>query len=323
MSIEKEETLRLFIPNDSAIYRYYFGEFSLDKKYHSPIKGREDSTPSFEISYSKKGNLYWKDYGMANQEFCDGIGFVMERHGLCREDAIGKVYKDLVVDGGYYKEGVRDKVDFSRPKDFSFKTRDFKDWELEYWKSLEVGRQRLRKFGITALEKMYVNGYELFGSEKGTPIYHYNFGKNEDGLMFKTYSPLEKNKEDKFFGLNNGNVLEGWEQLPSSSDTFILTKSLKDVAVLDVAGYPSCSPSSENSYHVVVEKKDEIDRRFKNKFIFFDNDEAGIESAKTLKRLTGWTPFTLPKKLSKDSSDLVMKDRSYYRLNKFLWEKTK
>ena len=123
---------------------------------------------------------------------------------------------------------------------------------------------------------------------------------------------------DKFRGQNNGDILEGYEQLPDEWEHLIITKSTKDIMTLRRIGVVSCSPTSENSFRTLLSKKDELNERFKRKFIFFDNDTPGIKASRLIHEATGWESFCLPINMGKDPNELVSKDKSYKRLLAFI-----
>jgi DNA primase len=131
--------------------------------------------------------------------------------------------------------------------------------------------------------------------------------------LWRIYLPKHRKKEPKFLSNWRATMLQGAKQLPSSGDTLVVTKALKDVACLYSLGITAIAPNSENLF--LTEKQFEaLHKRFKNIVIFYDNDLAGIQNMNKFRKKFGVKCFWIPRKYgAKDISD-------YY--NKFGREKT-
>jgi hypothetical protein len=113
----------------------------------------------------------------------------------------------------------------------------------EYWDNIGLTEQWLKFFKIQAANNLYVDGVEYWTSKSDNPIFIYKiFDK------IKAYRPLEVNKSKKWISNVSRYDIQGWEQLPeiNDNDTIIITKSLKDVAVLRTLGYLAIAPSAES-----------------------------------------------------------------------------
>jgi len=76
----------------------------------------------------------------------------------------------------------------------------------------------------------------------------------------------------KWLNNHDESIWQGWENLPKSGQTLIITKSLKDVmSIVDVLDIPSVALQSES-----VKPKDkiikELHSRFEMIYILYDND---------------------------------------------------
>lgn len=306
-----EERLRLYL-DDVYIYNFYLGDFDINRKYNSPL--RKDPKPSFQIRRSKKSDLlYWKDYGLSEQLGFDAISLVRHLYGLSREEAVKRIWDDIVESKEPLPK-IHLSVDTTSIP-YKYYYGELSDWEMSYWKSRGIPKEILDYYNVKSLTAMYRTDKLVWKSVKDNPTYIYLYLANKDA--FKAYRPLDP-RGDKFRGQNNGGLLEGFEQLPDEWEHLIITKSTKDIMTLRRLGVVSCSPTSENSFRTLLKNKDELNRRFKRKFIFFDNDGPGVKASKLLKEETGWESIVLPKSYSKDASDLVTKDKSYKRLSSFL-----
>lgn len=297
--------------NDYNIFQYYIGDFEIGDVMNSPL--REDNTPSFQIKLSSSNRLYWVDYGI-DQDNYDGVELVSLMYGLSRDDAVEKIWGDLIL-----KEGVnlnpipvREKV-FKVPYEFEYK--EMNDIEYSYWSKLGITRELLEEYNVKALKGLYRLDVKLLESTDEMPVYIYLF---DDPLAFKSYQP--NGGIWKWRGQANGNLIEGWDQLKEQDTILFITSSLKDTLVMRTMGYSACNPTSENSYSNIVDKRDEINRRFNKVYIFFDTDTPGIKASKNMAEKTGWVSIGLPYSWNaKDPSDLITNDQgSYKRLELFL-----
>lgn len=308
-----ETRLRYYV-GDKEIYYFYFGDFNLTDKYESPFPHRNDPNPSF--MFKNIGSFYnpiiiWNDFGMDDIKYKDGIGFVMEYYGLNRKSAIKKIWNEMVRDKEVTIVKPRIKQPIKLP--YEFEAQELQDFEMKYWNRLFFNREFLRFFNIWSMKYMRRINKLIWSSVKDNPTYIYLFSKKG---AFKAYRPLDRSG-DKFRGQNNGDILEGYDQLPPTGDHLFIQSSLKDTATCRRLGVLSLNPTSENSKRALYEKIRELNQRFKNIYILFDNDTAGRISAINLARDTGWTPMFLPNHWSKDPSDLVMKCKNYFQLNLF------
>ena len=312
-----EERLKFYL-KDEQIYQYYFGDIELGKKYHSPIR-EKDPNPSL-VFMVYNGKVYWKDFGATNIEFHDAIGFVKELKSFeegepfTRREAVDLIFEELVNKGKAPKRTPRVK---EKPVLFyEVDWREMELFEMVFWDKLHIEHRRLNKFNVKAVEGLYLNCSFLWKSMPGDPMYVY---LSEYKDSFKTYRPYAGEKINKFKGIANGHIIEGWNALPKFGDICLINSSLKDTMVMDKAGYPGCNPTSENALAIILDKARELNARFKEVVIFFDNDKPGIEAAKKLSRLTGWKYIYLPPMYwAKDPSDLVMNDGNYFNLLHFM-----
>lgn len=66
-------------------------------------------------------------------------------------------------------------------------------------------------------------------------------------------------------------------------DNLVITKSLKDVAVLYEYGITAVAPCSENIF-VSDSQYQKLKKKFKNIFLLYDNDEPGLKAAFKIKK---------------------------------------
>lgn len=311
----RDETRLRFYLDDTQIYHYYFGDFDLTTKYESPFPHRRDPNPSFmfkNVGTFNDPKILWNDFGLTDIKYKDGIGFVMEFYQISRLEAVRKIWKDMVMNPKITLVKPRVKQPIKLPYEYTIQ--DIQDFEMKYWSRLWFTKEFLKFFNVHSMRSMRRLGKKLWATTKDNPTFIYLFSKSK---AFKAYRPLDPRK-DKFRGQNNGDILEGYNQLPRTGQHLIITSSLKDTMTLRKLGYLAVNPTSENSKRGLYKLIRELNYRFNNNiYILFDNDRPGINAAKSLARDTGWKVIMLPTWSTKDPSDLVMKTKNYLQLSIF------
>jgi DNA primase len=96
-----------------------------------------------------------------------------------------------------------------------------------------------------------------------------------------------------------------WTKVPEYGDKICICASLKDALCLwSNTGIP-CIATQGEGYRISETAVKELKRRYKNIYILFDNDEAGLIDGKKLAEETGFINLVLPKiNEAKDVSDL-------------------
>jgi DNA primase len=94
----------------------------------------------------------------------------------------------------------------------------------------------------------------------------------------------------------------------TGGETLVITKSLKDCMLLYELGIPAIAPCSENLF-VSQKQFEKLKNKFKNIFLFYDNDQAGISNMnKIRKQFPGLIVTFIPRHLeAKDISDFYFK----------------
>lgn len=311
--MRNESRLRFYV-GDVEIYHFYFGDFDLITKYTSPFPHRNDPNPSFmfqNVGTYSSPKILWNDFGLTDIKYKDGLGFVMEYYQISRKDAVRKVWKEMVKDQSV--RIVKPKLNQPVNLPYEYTVGEIQDFEMKYWSRLHFTKKLLTFYNVKSLVSMRRIGKQIWGTTEDNPAFIYLFSIED---VFKAYRPLDPNK-DKFRGQGNGNVLEGYDQLPTRGQHLFITSSLKDTITLRMLGYLAVNPTSENSKRALYSKIRELNQRFDKIYIFFDNDAPGIRAAKSLSRDTGWKVVMLPTHSTKDPSDLVMETGNYLELSIF------
>ncbi len=266
----------LKLTTEYDIYSFYIGDqFKIGKVMRSPL--REDIHPSFGVYKSSiRGNLMWKD--QATGKTGNVVQFVSEKFNISYNDALKKILSDIenaniscTEKGKYIQES------YSRTKTvISVQRKNFTDIDDQYWGQYYVSREILKKHNVYPIAAFWVNDIvsSIFYT-KEKPLYAYQvFDK------FQIYCPYG-DKKNKFRTNTSIYDIHGLEQLPKYGNLLIITKSKKDVLVLDKLGYTAIAPCGENTpipENIMLNLKE----RFTKIVILYDNDKAGMDGAKKL-----------------------------------------
>lgn len=294
------------------IINNYLGYYpEIGKSYKCPF--RKDKRPSFIYGYSEFGNLTWKD--LATGEKGNVYELIAKLKGLHPNEVLQSIKKDIILKKYRLNKNGKYKIkntSTQRSKQKRFSTIEiikdtFDSFDLKFWNSFNITIQDLNKWNITKIKKAIINKpdknpLEIY-SKYNSPVFCYTLAENK----YKLYRPFEK--DYKWF--SNTNMLQGYDKLPNTGNILIISKALKDVICLSKMGYNAFAPGHETAV-ISVTVLEAIQRRFKNIFVFYDNDydkkenwgqmaamrllDNGLE-AKNLMIETAWK--------SKDISDFI------------------
>lgn len=256
------------------LYAFYIGgQFEIGKVMKSPL--RTDTHPSFGIFKSSiSSDLLWKD--QATGKTGNIISFVAELFNMIYEDALKRIIDDVIVKDlvSDTEKGIRIQDSYRKTKTIiSIQRKNFTDADDEFWGKYFITREILKKHNVYPIHTFWVN--EIISNifyTKEQPIYAYGvFDK------YQIYNP-HGSKKNKFRTNCTIYDMYGLEQLPSYGNLLIITKSNKDVMVLDRLGYNAIAPTGENT-PIPTNIMENLKSRFKRIIILYDNDEAGIRGA--------------------------------------------
>jgi hypothetical protein len=316
-----------FITKEDIILK--IGEINVFKHYSqqtveignvikSPL--RNEHNPSFGY-FIRNNEILFNDFVLGGG---DCIRFVMLMFNLTRFEALSKIAIDFKIDEDYIvKYNIKTKSNIIN-NNFNFQDKDSllehhnkllikiksRNWKLEdffWWKQFGINVETLKYYNVKPLDYIFLND-NAFKADK----YAYSFEECKDETnTYKIYQPYNKNY--KWINNHNYSVWQGWNQLPNTNQTLIITKSLKDVmSIYSVLKLPSVSLQAETAKpkDIVIE---ELKERFNNIYVLYDNDfdsevNWGRKFGKDLCDKYGFLQLEIPDKFkSKDFSDLVFK----------------
>jgi hypothetical protein len=291
------------------ILNHYFGISTLPILINNPL--RTDKNASLSVFLNDSDNVILKDFG--SHKSYNLWSFLMKLWNLKYDEVLEKIIKDLKnINSTLYQ--LKSKNFYKKKHSKSIlecKIRDWKPYDLQYWESFGISLPWL-KFGevypishtfITKDDKKYT-----FRAEK----YAYAYVERKDGIVtLKIYQPKSINR--KWCNSGNASVWDLWSQLPKTGDKLFITSSRKDALCLwENTLIPAISMQGEG-YIPKQSVIDELKNRFKNIYIFFDNDfdkeeNHGRQYAQFLSKMFNIPYIEIPDEYKvKDPSDFVNK----------------
>ena len=292
--------------DEAAIISYYLNIPHIPCFIKSPL--REDKKPSFGLYTNDGKRIYWVD--MATGERGGIYDLLSQLWGCSFQDTVIRIYKDFILNTTPSSPVCKKKVTVSkeplskRNSELQCKIRDWKDYDIEYWNSYGVDIKWLKYAEVYPVSHKIVlsNGKRyVFKADK----YAYAFVERKEGnITLKIYQPYNKSGY-KWSNKHDRSVISLWTKIPEYGDRLIICSSMKDALCMwSNTGIPCIAVQGEG-YSISDTALKELKRRYKEIYILFDNDEAGIKDSISLSKKTGFKTLTLPSfEGGKDISDL-------------------
>lgn len=315
LSITLEDVLSRTTEFD--ILSYYFGVNGLPVLICSPL--RRDSKPSFGLYTSDGKRVHFTDF--ATKDKGGLFDLLMKYWGESYKATLRRVWEDLpnfsntsVKVNNINKEKAYRTLS-SRNTDLQCRVREWRDYDIEYWKSYGISLEWLKYADVYPISHKIVtsdgNTY-VFVADK----YAYAYVERKEGkVTLKIYQPFNKSGF-KWSNKHDRSVISLWTKVPEYGDRICICSSMKDALCLWAnTGVPAIATQGEG-YGMSDTAISELKRRYKHIYILLDNDEAGLQDAEKLSASTGFTNIVLPKfEGGKDISDLykTLQDPTAFR----------
>lgn len=292
--------------SDAALVSYYLGVSTIPCFIKSPL--REDKKPSFGLHSQDGVRIYFTDFATGKK---GGLYDLLSELWNCSySEVLVRIHKDLI------KVDKEAKVSITLPKGVSeltrrsgsqleCKTREWRDYDIEYWQSFGISLEWLKYAEVYPISHKIVitEGKRIvYGADK----YAYAFVEHKEGrVTLKIYQPFNKVGK-KWANKHDRSVISLWTKVPKTGDKIVTCSSLKDALCFWAnTGIPAISLQGEG-YGMSDSAISELKRRYKQVYILFDNDKAGLEDSKRLSETTGFINLVLPQfEGGKDVSDLM------------------
>lgn len=298
--------------SDIDLFKTYCTTFKeIGKHFNSEL--RKDPVPSCMISYYN-GRLWYKDFGDTGKA-CTIEGYIQRKYGLSYLESLDKINNDFGLGLKSYKNPSSKKYEIpiyteldksiidNDDKIITINKREWLPHDIEFW----YGRYYLT-LKILKFYKIYpITSFTINGKKIKTDLHTYAFLIDVENSVerYKIYSPF--NKVFKWISNTKAHHYQGYNQLPWIYDKLIITKSLKDVAVLSLFKIPSIAPQSESQL-IQEDFMKGLFKRFNKIYMFFDNDKTGIEGSKKNAELFNIEERFIPIESGvKDVSDYIRK----------------
>lgn len=294
--------------NEFDIFNSYCTPFvKLYKIFKSEL--RLDKNPTCSIC--RVGDrLIYKDFSEAETKDC--FSYIKEKYAVSFIQALEMVNRDFNLNLLSTVKLAVDRVPTTISKfnildvpeqviDIRVCIRKWTEADKKFWNGrFDIKLDTLKKFRIYALKGFFINGSY---TECGSNVYGYYFGKLPDGReAWKIYQPYAS-KDLKWRSNCTENIIQGWDQLTDEGDLVIITKSLKDVALLDQLGFSVIAPQAESNT-ISPDLVANLKQRFKHILLLYDNDTPGINAANKIAEQHSLDIFFMPEG-SKDASDFA------------------
>lgn len=253
------------------------------RKFKNPL--RKDNSPGCNYWYSK-GRLLLADYADKTYHNKDCFGLVMVKYGCSFRDALELINQEFKLGLGHSthvpKKRVILKKSVPNKKQKTVITYDPGIWQLKdkkYWSQWDISRTQLEEDGV--LTPMLIR----FETESGSRVYRpwmlcyiYTFPSGN----IKIYQPYSIDK--KWMTNTTTNDIGCFDSLDATGQLLIITKSYKDCRILRNMGYQSIWVQNEK-VKIPDEILQDLNKRFERIILLYDNDETGIDGAKSLSEL--------------------------------------
>jgi len=295
------------------ILSFYFDIDRIPVVINSPF--REDKSPSFGLYYNSSNRIIFHDF--STDEYGGLIDIFIKTWKLPFQSCVEKIHKDIIESldekpDKIKKQKSQHKV-YSSNVELNVKIRKFRSYDNEFWMQGGLDEDFLRFGNVYPITHIFYKRIDRFGDLKESIIpadrLAYAYLEAKDNIQtIKTYQPYSKCF--KWLTSHKDGVWDLWQQLPSTGDVLIITKSRKDaLTIWKHAGIPCTSLQSESGFPK-KQVVDELKSRFKNIFVLYDNDFDKDENHGRIYGAKIANEFKLPqieiptKLLSKDSFDL-------------------
>lgn len=295
--------------SEADVLGFYLKIHSIPCTIISPF--RNDSNPSLAF-YSPDGKkINYIDFGDTTERG-SLITFFMKLWKLDYNATIDKILKEVVGNSNIQCRNTlgntpKKSVKVHGNAELKCKIREWKDYDIEYWKSYGISLKWLKWAEVYPISYKFIikDGIEqIFRADK----YAYTFIERKDGrITHKFYQPFNKDGF-KWQTNHNKSVLGLWAKLPERGDKVCICSSVKDALCLMANMKIPCICIQGEGYPISNTVITLLKERFNQVYICLDNDEVGLKDARKLAEATGFINIVIPPfENGKDISD-------YYKL---------
>ncbi len=307
------------------IFQFYLERpIDLDFQFRSPL--RKDENPTCSMGYFG-GKLLYRDW--SESKALDCFDYIMRKFRFSYGQALDQIVDDFNLTE---KEPNNDIPEIfaateyqsrgkSTKKKIKVRVQAYRNPDIHYFKSFYLTRRVTEKYKCFSIEHIWLQGKPHYNYRDIDPALGYYLGDSITGAQrWKIYF-YSRIGAGRFMG--NTNRINGLVQLPKYGEILVITKSMKDVMVLDQMQIPAISMQSETTmpYSRII---DPLKQRFKCIYSLYDFDRAGITGAMKMRRKYEIEPLFLTNGrfgshnfMAKDISDFI-RDHGIEKTEKLL-----
>lgn len=292
------------ITSDDEVVSKYLSINSVPVIMLSPL--RKDKNPSLSIFRLPDGNIGYKDFGTGEK------GIVYDLLSKLWNISIKQVYRRIIDDyspsNTLINKTKRQRKLRKSCTTLNVKTREWRDWDLEYWNKYGVSKEWLEYAEVYPISTLFFNNDKTtIPAEKYAYVY---VERKDNKVTLKVYQPYSE--RFKWISKHDSSVWDLWTKIPITGDKLIITSSRKDaLCVWSNSGIPSLSLQGEG-YIPKESVINELKNRYKDIYVLYDNDfqsdvNHGRLYGKHLSEMFNLKQIEIPDKYkSKDTSDLCL-----------------
>lgn len=240
--------------DEYALYCFYLGYATpIGKTIISPIRRKTDpdTVGSFVIfqptRISTHFEFLWTDNGTGQRG--NIFQMISAMYGGLSISAVYKLidsdFELGFADGApiCHRIEASERPEISAPCEIKIRSREFRPCDLDYWNQWGVTKDILQMYNITSVDMFWLTKFQKHPKIIGKQLcFAYRIWSK-----YKLYRPLAPKKE-KFRNDFTPIHVEGYCQLKYNSDTLIVTKSTKDIAMFRaIDDFDSISSRGENT----------------------------------------------------------------------------
>jgi len=276
---------------------------------------RIDNNPSFSIYLNDNNHICFKDHG--EKDCRGGLLDLLCKKWNCSFNQVFDKILELMRKQDCKKEDIQFKPkqvktltrkESSELTKIEVAVRPWRQYDLDYWASYGITKRWLVKAEVYPISYKIIYKKDKQTGQQQKFIfpadrYAYVFVEHKEGsLQLKIYMPYNQ-KGFKWCSKMDASVISLWTKVPETGDRIIICSSLKDALCISAnLEIPAIAPQGEG-YDISETACKELKRRYKQVFISFDCDKAGLEDAQKLSKKTGFPFIVLDLHGQKDFSD--------------------
>lgn len=314
LRVSEEDIFKMVIGKDIIVDK--------DVRYLAPY--RNDSNPSCYFEYYD-GRLFFIDFADVYKKPKDCFMVISRIYNISYQKSLEYINSKFHLGLGNSSDSIKEIIEnvptvevnkeIKRRKTITYLPREFNSKDATFWGQYQISKQQLIDDGVIPLElfRAYSRKDEPYVVRPFDIMYAYT--GFEEGRV-KIYRPYG-DKSSKWITNCSQDDIGCIESLPWTGDTLVISKSYKDCRVL--RNQELCSVWFQNEGMIPNNTTlKTLCNRFKNIYVWFDNDQAGLANGKFvsehLSSITGKKVkfiFLPPKLLRdyniKDPSDMISK----------------